>query len=104
MRNSSQALLALRSRPPIFGDPNQIAAMKYLRDLDAARSGLAECECEPCKLCDGEGKFYGDVCQECGGTGTALYCRHFQGLGGAAVIEARAQYQKTFCSHYKRPL
>ena len=38
------------SRPLRFGDPSQIAARDYLRELAAARDKLCYC-----KRCDGEG-------------------------------------------------
>ena len=86
--------------PLVFGDPMQLSALEYLRDLAVARRIVAECECEPCLFCDGAGtqertrveRFTGQafaLCEDCGGDGTHLSCRCFAGINRYAVVQTR---------------
>ena len=80
---------------PQFGNDEQIRAIHYLEDVEAARVAFGKCRhkknCGPCKgkgffRCAGAGD---DVCDYCGGAGTGEECHCFKGLIQEAVWEAR---------------
>ena len=75
------------SRPPVFGDEEQIAAIKFLEDAEIAK-GIT-CKCRPCLMCSGTGGVR-DLCDECSGNGRHWTCWHYKGLNPWAVWSVRA--------------
>jgi RecJ-like exonuclease len=88
--NAQVAKLALTSRPLRFGDANQVAALKHLHDLEAAKAAIGTCEHLTCRMCHGSGEARrGVICDFCGGDGREIACICFAGLDAEAIIEAR---------------
>lgn len=69
MMTESEAKLVL-SKPLVFGDEDQIHALRLLEKLESLKeSGVIREEVE-CKSCDGTGQV-SRSCRACGGTGIA---------------------------------
>jgi len=79
---------------PKFGDDEQIWAVHYLEDVEAARVAFGKCRHKKnCESCNGKGFFRvanaQDVCHFCGGSGTGDECHCFKGIDPEAVWEAK---------------
>lgn len=74
-----QAALEILKPPLQFGNPKQIAAVRFIEKVDAAREAARKCkdcfgsggkdDSETCMHCDGDGKRSGIECNACNGTG-----------------------------------
>jgi uncharacterized CHY-type Zn-finger protein len=77
---------------PQFGNDEQIRAIHYLEDVEAARVAFGKCRHGKCGQCKGEGTVGGRIdaapCDYCDGSGRAG-CHHFNGLIIDAILEAK---------------
>ena len=85
--------LATLNRPQ-FGNDEQIRAIHYLEDVEAARVAFGKCRHRKnCVPCNGKGflRIRGarDVCDFCDGSGAGYGCSCFEGLDPDAIMEAR---------------
>lgn len=74
---------------PRFGNPEQIAAVRYIEDVETARSAFGKCRHGVCVWCNGIGIVDNAPCDECDGSGKSMICRCFVGLNVDAVLEAK---------------
>lgn len=85
---SKEALKELNDRPLVFGDEKQIAAVRFIESVEAAKEAVSKCKrkhkaSDVCRVCDGYGTH---TCPECDGEHD---CEECDGSGTLSRVNVR---------------
>jgi hypothetical protein len=99
--NEARAFAELKYRPLTFGDANQIAAVRFIEQVDQCEESLRTCQCiRDCDGCGGEGVHECHACHNetkcavCDGTGFEGQCPHTQGFSEEVIAAARKRIER----------